>query len=598
MVNLLIHFFAALILFKTIRMLLNSGNCRYWKDEKTRFIALTATVLWALHPIQTQAVTYIVQRSTSLAAVFFIAAIYFYGAGRRSENCRYQIVAFTGCVLCYLLALASKLNTALLPASLWLVEVLFFQDLKMPDVRRRIIWMTLGIGGLLLVGCLGFLWIWKGNPIDYFPRAYQGRPFTLFERLLTEPRVLWLYLSQIFWPLPGRFSLVHEITISTSFLQPWTTIPSLIGILGIIGAGLLAIRRAPLIALAILFYFLNHLIESTVIPLELVFEHRNYLPSMFLFVPVAAALQKGINATISQKRFQSGVIVAGTILLFIALGWATHSRNSMWHNKKLFWEDVLVKAPHTARPYLQLAAYHESRRNFPLALKLYAHSLNLYDPAPKRVHALALTNMGVLFQKTHKTGLAIDHFRRALAIFPEHEIARYNLIFSLLSEGEYQRALDNAMILLEYNPRHPYYLNTAGLIRLQMGSNEEARRLLENALAQKSDDVNTLTNLGVALGRLGHNRAAAKILETAIRLAPNNPTPRLCLIDLSLKEDQPTVAEDYTRKLLLQVPLGIIDRLLTTTTNGVRLYDRNIVGPFIRACLIDFEINHSISDRF
>jgi tetratricopeptide (TPR) repeat protein len=550
-----------------------------------------------LHPIQTQAVTYIVQRSTSLAAVFFIAAIYFYVAGRRSGNYRHQIVFFTGCVLCYLLALASKLNSALLPASLWIVEILFFQDLKMPDVRRRIIWMTLGIGGLLLVGCLGFLWIWKGNPIDYFPRAYQGRPFTLFERLLTEPWVLFLYLSQIFWPLPGRFSLVHEITISTSFLQPWTTIPSLIGILGIIGAGLLSIRRAPLIALAILFYFSNHLIESTVIPLELVFEHRNYLPSMFLFVPVAAALQKGIDATISQKRFQSGVIVAGTILLFIALGWATHSRNNMWHNKRLFWEDALVKAPHTARPSLQLAAYHEARRNFPLALKLYANSLNLYDPAPKRVQALALTNMGVLFQKTVKTGLAIDHFRRALEVSPEHEIARYNLIFLLLSEGEYQQALDNAMILLEYNPRHPYYLNAAGLIHLQMGSNEEARRLLDKALAQKSDDVNTLTNLGVALGRLGHNKAAGKMLETAIRLTPHNPMPRLCLIDLSLKADQPAVAEDYTRKLLRQVPLGIIDRLLITTTNGVRLYDRNIVGPFIRACLIDFEINHNISDR-
>jgi tetratricopeptide (TPR) repeat protein len=478
------------------------------------------------------------------------------------------------------------------------VEVLFFQDLKMSDVRRRILWMTLVIGGLLLVGCFAFLWIWKGNPIDYFPRAYQGRPFTLFERLLTEPRVLWLYLSQIFWPLPGRFSLVHEITISTSFLQPWTTIPSLIGILGIIGAGLFAIRRAPLVAMSILFFFLNHLIESTVIPLELVFEHRNYLPSMFLFVPVAAVLQKGIDATISQKRFQSGAIVAGTILLFIALGWATHSRNSMWHNKRLFWEDALVKAPHTARPYLQLAAYHEARRNFPLALKLYAHSLNLYDPAPKRARALALTNMGVLFQKTHKTGMAIDHFRRAVAVSPEHEIARYNLIFSLLSEGEPQQALDNAMILLKYNPRHPYYLNAAGLIRLQMDSNEEARRLLEKALAQKPDDANTLTNLGVALGRLGHNGAAVKMLATAIRLAPHNPTPRLCLIDLSLKADQPAVAENYTRKLLLQVPLGIIDRLLATTTKTVQLYDRNIVGPFIKASLVDFEINRNISGRF
>ena len=85
-------------------------------------------------------------------------------------------------------------------------------------------------------------------------------------------------------------------------------------------------------------------------------------------------------------------------MVIVALGAATHSRNRVWGNKRLFWENTLVKAPKTARPYLQLAAYYEAHHNLALAFKLYKHSLSLYDPAPRRARALALTNMGTLLR--------------------------------------------------------------------------------------------------------------------------------------------------------------------------------------------------------
>ena len=572
-VNLMVHFLTALVLYRTLKALLQfpPRSCR--DDERTQFIALVATVLWALHPIQTQAVTYIVQRSTSLAALFFLTAIYLYIVGRQSSNHRRKTVFFIGCAGCYALALGTKLNTALLPASLLLVEILFFQDLESPDVRTRIVRLTLGVGAVLLIGCISLLWIWKGNPIDYFERTYRGRPFTLSERLLTQPRVILFYLSQLLWPLPGRFSLVHEIKVSTSLFEPWTTIPCLISVGALLGVGLAAIKRHRFVALAILFFFANHVVESTVIPLELVFEHRNYLPTMFVFVPVAILLRNGIEAFQDQKGFRKGLLVLVTVMTIVALGAATHSRNRLWGNKRLFWENTLVKAPKTARPYLQLAAYFEAHHNLQLAFKLYKHSLSLYDPAPKRARALALTNMGTLLRTWQQTGPAIEHFERALEIFPEHEIARYNLIASLISEGRYEQAFPHTQILLEQNPSHPYYLNVAGLIRLQMGFPQEAIGLLEQSIAQKPDDVNTLLNLGVTLVRLGHVAEATVMFGKAKRLDPKNIKPRLCLIDLSLKSGRLSAADDYVRELIFQIPVGIISGLFSEPAKNTILYD-------------------------
>lgn len=594
-VNLLIHFLSALVLYRTLKALLQSSSHSYRDDERIQFIALVATVLWALHPMQIQAVTYIVQRSTSLGALFFLTAIYLYIVGRQPSNRRRQIIYFAGCAGCYTLALGTKLNTALLPASLLLVEILFFQDLETPGVRKRIVWLTLGGSAILLFGCICFLWAWKGNPIEYLERTYQGRPFTLSERLLTQPRVILFYLSQLLWPLPGRFSLVHEIQVSTSLFSPWTTIPSLISVVALIGIGLGAIRRHRYVALAVLFFFANHLVESTIIPLEMVFEHRNYLPTMFVFVPVAIVLRNGIDAGQKRSGFWKGLLVAMMVVAIVALGAVTHSRNRVWGNKRLFWEDALVKAPKTARPYLQLAAYYETHNNLPLAFKLYKHSLGLYDPASKRASALALTNMGTLLRRWQQTEPAIEHFDRALEIFPEHEIARYNLIAALISEGEYKQAFPHTQILLEQNPTHPYYLNVAGLTRLQMGFPQEAREFFERSIAQKPDDVNTLINLGVTLTRLGQMAEAAGMLERAKRLDPKNLKPRLCLIDLCLKSGQLSAADDYVRKLIYQIPLGIIAELFTGPAKDTILYDMNIVRPFVAGHLMDTQTEFLIS---
>ena len=127
--------------------------------------------------------------------------------------------------------------------------------------------------GLTLITLTGLFLFVKDNNLTSFLDQYDTRPYTLAERLMTEPRVVIFYLSQIFYPVPTRLSIEHDVTISTSLLHPWSTLPSIALVIVLILFGLSQTQKRPVISFAILFFFLNHSIESTIVPLEILFEH-------------------------------------------------------------------------------------------------------------------------------------------------------------------------------------------------------------------------------------------------------------------------------------------------------------------------------------
>ena len=284
-VNIGIHFLTACILYLVVRTLLQSPNMAARFQGDAAPVALLSAALWAANPIQTQAVVYIVQRMASLACLFYLLAVWCYLRARTSTAGRATVFALLGCA-CFGAALASKENAVLLPAAIVLMEFTFYRDLSQARVRRRLRLVVTGVGALvLLAGACVFI---DGSLLGVL--NYGNRLFTPAERLLTEPRVVLFYLSQIFWPAPGRLSLVHDVEWSRGLLDPWTTLPAVLGIAGLVVLGLSQVRKRPMLSFAVLFFLLNHVIESSLIGLELVYEHRNYLPSLFLFVPVALAL--------------------------------------------------------------------------------------------------------------------------------------------------------------------------------------------------------------------------------------------------------------------------------------------------------------------
>jgi tetratricopeptide (TPR) repeat protein len=474
-INLVIHTLTAFLLFLLILNLLRTPNLKNLLDGDAYFIAFLAAALWAVNPIQIQAVTYIVQRMTSMAALFYTLSMLFYVKGRLNGSSLQRIYLLLGCMLAFLFALGSKENTVTLPAALLLIEVVCFQDLSLQHTRRVFFWGSVA-GGLLLF----ILGVWLFIP-DYpfaFIRNYNHRPFTLTQRLLTEPRIVLFYLSLIFYPIPGRLSIEHDVTISASLLQPWTTLPAILLTLILIGFGFLQIRKRPLIALAIVFFYLNHMVESTIIPLELIFEHRNYLPSLFLFLPVAAGFLMLIDYYRKRKPAIRTVLVGFLVLLIITIGSGTYIRNKVWATEISLWHDAMLKAPQNARPLTNLAwqmAYGPAAgpSRYDAALKYYQKAL-LLQKSRAYMNPIIMDNMSGIYFRKGETQKAIDLLEEALAVSPDYLKGRYDLVQILMTTGRWDAASAHVDYLLLKNRDHEEYLNLKGLILLHQKRFEEA----------------------------------------------------------------------------------------------------------------------------
>jgi len=186
-VNNAIHLVTTLFLFLTVLNLLMSPNLKGKYQGNEYAIAFLSAILWAVNPIQTQAVTYIVQRMASLAAMFYIIGIYFYLKTRLSAPGSKRFLFIVGCFLSFVFALGSKENTATFPIAVAIIEILFFQDLKDRNTRRKFV-TAITISGVLMAVFLMVFYI-RGN-IPHLLKGYENRTFTVGGRLMTEPRIV------------------------------------------------------------------------------------------------------------------------------------------------------------------------------------------------------------------------------------------------------------------------------------------------------------------------------------------------------------------------------------------------------------------------
>lgn len=554
-VNIAIHIFCTFFLFLTVMAFYDTPRLKSKFRNDAYFVALLSAVLWAVNPIQTQAVTYIVQRMASLAALFYITGIYFYLKGRNAGQLKYAFLYYTGCTFVFLLAIGSKENTIILPLALILIEILFYQDLTLPETRKKICWVLI-IGGLLIAigGSLFFL---PPNPFAFL-QGYDNRSFSMSERLLTEPRVITFYLSQIFYPIANRFSIEHDFLVSSSLFKPWTTLPAIIFLICLITSGIIQMKKRPFISLAVLFFFLNHLIESTIFPLELVFEHRNYLPSLFLFLPVSVGLKKMVDNYQRKKRFIYLIISAFIVCLLTAVSLGTYTRNFVWASEKTLWQDTIKKAPNRARPFINIASKHfEKIGDFDKAFFLFQKALELDSSTPRYYKSLCLNNMAVIYSKWKRFEEAIPLFQEAIKNNPKYGTAQYNLLVALLNMGKWDLALEHSEKLIQSYSESDYF-NLKGAILLNQGRLKEALICFKQSLYLNAGDWKTYLGLGVAYSMLGEVKKAEHFMVIASRINPLDILPLFYIIENSLDGRQKLNTDIYLETLFSRLSLGKI----------------------------------------
>ena len=512
LVNIAIHIINGIILYLLFLATLKLPGLQERYAYDGREIALVAALIWVVHPLQTNAVTYIVQRMTSLAALFYFSSMLFFVHGyldrsRDRNRSVKRVLWYSAGTVAALLAVVSKENTAMLILIIPAYALFFFPA---HTFSRRALCRTGGIA-LIIMGLLA--WMFMGNePFTVISNGFAGREFTLGERLLSEARVIFFYLSLLLLPLPSRLNLNHDFAISQGLWLPPQTLLAVIGIAGLVILIRFFFKRERLLAFAILWFLANLVIESTVIPLELVFEHRLYLPSSFLILAVTALLYRFF------KRRKKFVRVA-CLLLVPALMIMTFQRNTTWASNFTLWSDVVRKSPKLARPHGILGKVWAGQGDFDKAEKLFRKAYEL-----KPESSFPDYYLGELYAEQNRFEEAAVFFRRALSKDRVDKLKVCNALGSVYRKAkDYPNAIIFSLIALELDPDNLEAMVNLGISYESSGRHQEALRIFAGAAAKGFKSVDLYNNWGVSAFSLKMVDNSILYFQEAIKIDPEHP---------------------------------------------------------------------------
>ncbi len=535
-VNIIIHILTGIVLYVFIKITISLPSANI-EDHTIYSIAFFGALLWLVHPLQTQSVTYIVQRLNSLATLFYVLSFWLYVKGRLAETKKGKLFWFTCAGLSWILSLGCKQNTAILPFLIFLYEWYFLQDRNLDWLKRSLKYVLVV---LVLFGILSFIYLGT-DPVEKLSSIgdYSKGEFTILQRVLTQPRVVIYYLSLIFFPYPSRLNLDYDFPLSYSLVDPVTTLISLSLIIGLLILSVYLSRKERLISFCILWFFGNLVIESSVIPLAIIFEHRNYLPSMLVcLIPVLIAYRY-----IKWEWIRVGILGVFVIMLSF---W-TYQRNQVWENGITLWSDVVKKSPNKARPHFNLGAEYSHLDKIDEAIPYYQKAIeinpnkaqvyvNLGDAMEKQGKpdeafehykkalqlkpdlAEAHNNMGALLAAKGRADEATEFYKNALEIRPYYAVAHFNLGGVLVEQGKIDQGISHYFKAIDLQPDYPEAYSNLGSVFLSRGDTEKAIKYCSIALQMDPNLVEANNNLGIALMQEGKIEAAISQFQKALQI--------------------------------------------------------------------------------
>jgi tetratricopeptide (TPR) repeat protein len=519
---------AALYLFLHQLFRLPGARPRWVAEHRTP-IAAVAAALFALHPLQTNVVTYIIQRMTGLAALFVLVSLIgflvFRGAVTEGAACRWRRLWGGACVClpAGVLAVMSKENAAILPLLILAIDWLMFYPSLGPSGRQRSRRIYLVVGAAIVA--IGTLFGY--DLMRSLLAGYAQRPFTWDQRLLTECRVVLDYLRLLMLPTPGALNFHHAVTLSTGVFAPPSTLAALLTIITLIALALWVLPcRANLMALAIVWYFGNLAIESTIIPLELMYEHRVYLPGVAFFASLGSLL-----VWLRQRLLGP---VAGTLLiatLLLLYGHGTVLRNLVFLDPLSFWSDVAAKSTGDAR---------------------------------------AAASLGKELLNRNQVEAARRELERALRLDPDSLEALINLGGLHIATGQVRHGLE---LLHQAQSRHPDRIHgyvALGAAYLASGNPLEAERWYGTAVKKLSFYIPAIAGLGRAKMLLGKPEEASAVFRHGLELDPANEPLAVGLAESLLRSQRFSEARTVLERYLSDNPGALTARRLLLRAVPVR----------------------------
>ena len=490
-------------------------------------MSLVTALIFIAHPIQTQAVTYTVQRCTSMAAMFYLSSVLFYlkariiqqraeGREQRREDSGHGAVGlmayFALSIVCGMLAFLSKQNTASLPGVILLVEYLVV-DRTWESWKRKIPWFCLAFAfwGLFILYIIGFFSggiEGRGLLEDVSDLMQETEYVSRWSYLCTQFNVLVIYIRLLFLPI-GQ-NLDYQYPFKTCFSDGYTPL-ALAFLMAVIAIGIWNNKKRPVISFGILWFFITLSVESSIIPIrDALFEHRLYLP-MFGFALTISYLVFHFLS----RRLSRAIVVS--VIIIMILGTATYLRNKKWKDGITLWTDVLSKNSQSTRAKNNLANLLVIQGKYKEAIKYYSDVLRI-KPASMDTH-VNLAN--VLAMQGHFDA-AIQHFAVALQINPENEKVHYNLGNVRVDQGRETTAIKHFAYALRIKPDFAEAHYKLGNVLMSLGHQNKAIEHFVKALQVKPDYAEAYNSLGIALAYQGKLEEAILRFRKALFLNPND----------------------------------------------------------------------------
>lgn len=519
-VNIIIHCITGFLLFVLIKQLFRisikaeDSLFNSTMDNYTTY-AFLAALIWVVHPLHTNSVTYIIQRMNSMASMFFIAAFLFYVNGRLlvkptsvdASTIKKPYLWFAGAACAWLLSLGCKETTIVLPLVILVFEFYFFQNLSIRRLKCKLRY-PVSIGIILIVVAFIFLGSDPIQKISTF-NDFSKNSFTLKERVITQIRVVIYYISLLFYPNPSRLNLDYDYPLSCSVSEPFVTLVALFTIIAIMFFSCYIAKRNRLLSFCLLWYFMNLIIESSVIPLAIIFEHRTYQPSMTFGLLLVIL----INSLVKNQYITTIVIV---IIVICFSSW-TYQRNEIWSDKGFFVEDSVQKSPNKARPHIDAGVWFADSGKTEKALKNYYKAIQLQPD-----YAKAYYNLGVLFNDIGDAGKAHQNYSKAIQLDSNYARAYYNSGRLFYNEGKADNAIWHYKKAVGLNPYLAEAHNNLGILYAEKGAVDMALKHYNRALKINPNYSDAYSNAGLLLFSIGKTDAAIRYLQKALTISPKS----------------------------------------------------------------------------
>ncbi len=476
-VNLVIHLINACLVWLLTLLIFSSPVLKdYPIAKQKKIIAFFTALMFVSHPLATQSVTYIVQRLTTLVAMFYLLSIAFYVKARLSDKGnRSKVLLFIGSLVSAVLAMLTKENAFTLPFTIVLIEFFFLRTKKQFSRNFRdyrvILLIAAFIGIIIIIPLKSSFNIFKPLP------PMLGHPYSItsLNYFLTQFSVIVKYIQLFF--LPVNQILDYDFPVSTSFFEMRTLLSFLVLVFLIVLA-VFSFKRYRIISFGIFWFFLTLSIESSIIPIaDIIFEHRTYLPSFGFFLILTSGLY-----LLLWNRYK---YIAITIFIIIigSNSWFTYERNKVWKDDLTLWNDNVAKTPDSPR---------------------------------------ALLTRGFVYGNLSQYDMAIADFSKVLAIDPESEEAYYDRGIAYSKIGQVDKSIADYSRLIEIDPKYAKAYSNRGVDYFKLGQWDKAIADYTMAITVDPNYTDAYYNRGLAYGNLGKWENAIADYSRVLEIDPNN----------------------------------------------------------------------------